>query len=65
MNSSYYYFLLSLVASFQQYLGADHFIIVKDFSCLLSVNIFFLEDDCTFSVMLVLLVLDYVADLIF
>ena len=65
MNSSYYYFLLSLVASFQEYLGADHFIIVKDSSCFLSVNILFLEDDYAFSVMLILLVLDYIVNFVF
>ena len=65
VNSSYYYFLLSLVTLFQKYLGADHFIIVKDFSCFLSVNIFFLEDNCAFSIVLILIVLDYIVDFIF
>ena len=67
VDGSYYnlLFFSQIVMLFQEYLGADHFVIVKDLPGSLSVNVLLLEDNCAFAVVLILIVLHYIVHFIF
>ena len=65
MDCTYDNFTFHIIVLFQYYLCANYFVIIKEFSGFLRHNVFFFEDNCTFSIMLVLIILYYIVNLIF